>query len=117
MTIKYKNKRGVEFTVDVFIKVGKVECCIKVTATKDAYVSTSSFIIPYGYLEVIIPFDFNGTEQEITNAIKAVFHTTKHRDIRAEELVDAMDIVMSENENLIGMQIIEPHRITSKTSV
>ncbi|QEL50696.1 betaC1 protein [Cotton leaf curl Gezira betasatellite] len=117
MTIRYKNTRGVEFRIDVLIVNERIHCKVQVTATKQAYLSTSTFIVPYSFLEVIIPFDFNGTENSIAHAFQSLFHGTEHKDVRGEDLVDAVDLVMAENENLMGMEIIEPHRIITRTSV
>ncbi|ALO02613.1 BC1 [Chayote yellow mosaic Benin betasatellite] len=117
MTIKYKNNKGVTFIVNVYVQEARINCKIQMTANKEAYVSSTTYDIPYSFEEVIIPFDFNGTEEQIANAIKQIFNGINYREMRHEDIVDAIDMVMAENENMIGMQIIEPHRIKTKTSV
>ncbi|CBX51427.1 beta C1 protein [Ageratum leaf curl Buea betasatellite] len=117
MTIKYKNNKGVTFVINVYVQGERINCKIQVTATKEAYMSYTTYQIPYSFEEVIIPFDFNGTEEQIANAIKLIFNELNYRELRHEDIVEAIDMVMAENENIFNMQIIEPHRIKTKTSV
>ncbi|ADQ92354.1 BetaC1 gene product [Tomato leaf curl Togo betasatellite-[Togo:2006]] len=117
MTITYKNNRGVTFKINVYLQEARINCDIQVTANKEAYVSTSTYNIPYSFEEVIIPFDFNGTEEQIANAIAQIFNGLHYREMRQEDIVEAIDMIMAENENVLGIQIIEPHRVKIKISV
>ncbi|AMB51338.1 beta C1 [Tomato leaf curl Togo betasatellite-[Togo:2006]] len=117
MTITYKNNRGVTFTINVYLEEGRINCKLQVTANKEAYVSTSKYHIPYSFEEVIIPFDFNGTEEQIANAIAQISNGLHYREMRQEDIVEAIDMVMAENENVIGIHIIEPHHVTTRFSV
>nr|CAQ63452.1 replication association protein [Ageratum yellow leaf curl betasatellite]CAX68215.1 putative C1 protein [Ageratum leaf curl Cameroon betasatellite]CAX68216.1 putative C1 protein [Ageratum leaf curl Cameroon betasatellite]CAX68217.1 putative C1 protein [Ageratum leaf curl Cameroon betasatellite] len=117
MTIKYKNNKGVTFVVNVYLQEERINCKIRMTANKEAYVSSTTYDIPYSFEEVIIPFDFNGTEEQIANTIKIIFNELNYREMKHEDIVEAIDMIMAENENIFNMQIIEPHRVNTKTSV
>ncbi|AMB51339.1 beta C1 [Tomato leaf curl Togo betasatellite-[Togo:2006]] len=116
MTITYKNNRGVTFKIDVYLQEERINCKLQVTATKEAYVGYSTYTIPYSFEEVIIPFDFNGTEEQIANAIAQLFNGLHYREMKQEDIVEAIDMIMAENENVIGIHIIEPHRVKLKFS-
>ncbi|ACK77819.1 betaC1 protein [Cotton leaf curl Gezira betasatellite - [okra:Niger]] len=117
MTITFRSTKGVHFRVDVFLKHDHIDCRIEVTATKEAYLRKSTFIIPYNFADVFIPFDFNGSEEEIMNGLKNMFKDTTHQMIKTEELVEVVDMIMAENLNVLGMELINHYRIINKSSV
>nr|AAL05304.1 unknown [Cotton leaf curl Gezira beta - [Sudan:Okra 43:1996]]AAL05305.1 unknown [Cotton leaf curl Gezira beta - [Sudan:Okra 44-2:96]]AAL91096.1 SatC1 [Cotton leaf curl Gezira betasatellite]ACP41025.1 SatC1 [Cotton leaf curl Gezira betasatellite] len=117
MTITFRSTKGVHFRVDVFLKDDHIECRIEVTATKEAYLRKSTFIIPYHFADVFIPFDFNGSEEEIMHGLRNMFKDFTHQMIRTEELVDVVDMVMAENVNVLGMDLLNHYRIINKSSV
>nr|WRW55972.1 putative beta C1 protein [Cotton leaf curl Gezira betasatellite] len=117
MTITFRNTKGVQFRVDVFLKQDHIDCRIEVTATKESYLRKSTFIIPYHFADVFIPFDFNGSEEEIMHGLRNMFKDSTHQMIKTEELVDVVDMVMAENANILGMDLFNHYRIINKSSV
>nr|UYS88332.1 BetaC1 [Cotton leaf curl Gezira betasatellite] len=117
MTITFRNTKGVQFRVDVFLKQDHIDCKIEVTATKESYLRKSTFFIPYHFADIFIPFDFNGSEEEIMNGLRNMFKDSTHQMIKTEELVDLVDMMMAENVNVLGMDLINHYRIINKSSV
>ncbi|AMK37723.1 beta C1 [Tomato leaf curl Sudan betasatellite] len=117
MTINYRNSKGVEFKIEVHLITETVRCIIRVATTREPNMMNRRFIIPYSYDQIIAPFDFNGTEEEIKTALINRYRDTGYSAIREEDIVEIVDMVIAENTGLHGLQIIELYQFRQNFGV
>ncbi|AIW65606.1 beta C1 [Cotton leaf curl Bangalore betasatellite 2] len=111
-------KQGVRFTVDVrLMEDMKIFIHMKVISTKAPTVIKYEGIVKYTYGELHVPFDFNGFEGTIIANFLFANNGTKIEEIDIEDIVQRLDILVLDNPDILGMDVIEPYIFNKKFSI
>ncbi|CAD65761.1 C1 protein [Ageratum yellow vein Sri Lanka betasatellite] len=118
MTIKYNNKKGMEFIVDVkLVQEDKISVQIQVLSTQSASLAKKTFMIPYGHAGIIPPFDFNSLEEGIINIIKIMYKETTIGEFKQEDMIEIVDILMMQEAPVIDINVADEYEVYSNVSV
>ncbi|ABR10669.1 beta C1 [Ludwigia leaf distortion betasatellite [India:Bahraich:Hibiscus:2006]] len=118
MTRSGTNKQGVRFTVDVRIMGNmKIFIHISLVSTKSPAISKYEGIVKYTYEAMHVPFDFNGFEGNIIANFIFAYNGAKIEEIDIEDIVQRVDIIVLENPEILGMDVIEPYVFHKKFTV
>nr|QCE30486.1 C1 protein [Synedrella yellow vein betasatellite] len=118
MTIKYNNKKGMEFIADVkLMKEDKISVQIQVFSTQSASLAKKTFMIPCGHAGIIPPFDFNSLEEGLTNIIKIMYKETTDRKFKKEDMIEIVDILMMQEAPVIDINVSDEYEVYSNVSV
>nr|CDM98978.2 betaC1 protein [Cotton leaf curl Multan betasatellite] len=118
MTRSGTNKQGVRFTVDVRIMQNmKIFIHMMLVSTKSPSVSKYEWIVKYTYEDMHVPFDFNGFEGNIIANFLFAYNGAKIEEIEIEDKIQRIDIIVLENPEILGMDVIEPYVFNKKFTV
>nr|UTQ10820.1 beta C1 [Cotton leaf curl Multan betasatellite] len=118
MTRSGTNKQGVRFTVDVRIMENmKIFIHFRLVSTKSPALIKYEGIVQYTYEDMHVPFDFNGFEGNIIANFLFANNWAKIEDIEIEDIVHRLDIIVLENPEIMGMDVIEPYVFNKKFNV
>ncbi|BAG12169.1 putative C1 protein [Eupatorium yellow vein mosaic betasatellite] len=105
MTITYNNGWGLKFTIDVRLQP-TLRVMVKVFSTNQPVMACFNCTIPYTYVEMVPPLDFNGTEEAIKNRLEIMYHDSNIFDFKEEEMLDTIDALMLERFNEMGIDTL-----------
>nr|CAJ85985.1 putative C1 protein [Malvastrum yellow vein Yunnan virus satellite DNA beta] len=118
MTRSGTNMQGVRFTVDVRIMDNmKIFIHIRLVSTKSPTLIKYEGIVKYTYGNMHVPFDFNGFEGNIIANFLFAYNGAKIQEIEIEDIVHRLDIIVLENPEILGMDVIEPYVFNKKFTV
>nr|CAJ85987.1 putative C1 protein [Malvastrum yellow vein Yunnan virus satellite DNA beta] len=118
MTRSGTNKQGVRFTVDVRIMDNmKIFIHMRLVSTKSPTLIKYEGIVKYTYGNMHVPFDFNGFEGNIIANFLFAYNGAKIQEIEIEDIVHRLDIIVLENPEILGMDVIEPYVFNKKFTV
>ncbi|ABC18315.1 C1 protein [Mesta yellow vein mosaic virus-associated DNA beta] len=118
MTRSGTNKQGVRFTVDVRIMEDmKIFIHMRLISTKSPALIKYEGIIKYTYGDIQVPFDFNGFEGNIIANFLFAYYGANIEEIELEDIVQRLDIIVLENPEILGMDVIEPYVFNKKFTV
>nr|ARE29897.1 c1 [Ludwigia leaf distortion betasatellite] len=118
MTRSGTNKQGVKFTVDVRIMDNmKIFIHITIASTKSPALIKYEGIVKYTYGDMHVPFDFNGFEGNIIANFLFANNGAKIEEIEIEDIVQRLDILVLENPDILGMDVIEPYVFNKKFTI
>nr|AGE12535.1 C1 protein [Malvastrum yellow vein Yunnan virus satellite DNA beta]AGE12538.1 C1 protein [Malvastrum yellow vein Yunnan virus satellite DNA beta] len=115
MTRSGTNMQGVRFTVDVRIMDNmKIFIHMRLVSTKSPTLIKYEEIVKYTYGNMHVPFDFNGFEGNIIANFLFAYNGAKIQEIEIEDIVHRLDIIVLENPEILGMDVIEPYVFNKK---
>ncbi|AYN61557.1 C1 [Cotton leaf curl Bangalore betasatellite 4] len=118
MTRSGINKEGVRFAVDVrLMEDMKIFIHMNIISTKTPAIIKYEGIVKYTYGGLHVPFDFNGFEGNIIANFLFANNGTKIEEIDIEDVVQRLDILVLENPDILGMDVIEPYVFNKKFTV
>nr|AGE12530.1 C1 protein [Malvastrum yellow vein Yunnan virus satellite DNA beta]AGE12531.1 C1 protein [Malvastrum yellow vein Yunnan virus satellite DNA beta]AGE12532.1 C1 protein [Malvastrum yellow vein Yunnan virus satellite DNA beta]AGE12537.1 C1 protein [Malvastrum yellow vein Yunnan virus satellite DNA beta] len=118
MTRSGTNMQGVRFTVDVRIMDNmKIFIHMRLVSTKSPTLIKYEGIVKYTYGNMHVPFDFNGFEGNIIANFLFAYNGAKIQEIEIEDIVHRLDIIVLENPEILGMDVIEPYVFNKKFTV
>nr|ADB43270.1 C1 protein [Malvastrum yellow vein betasatellite]AFX60958.1 betaC1 protein [Malvastrum yellow vein betasatellite] len=118
MTRSGTNMQGVRFTVDVRIMDNmKIFIHMRLVSTKSPTLIKYEGIVKYTYGNMHVPFDFNGFEGNIIANFLFAYNGAKIQEIEIEDIVHRLDIIVLENQEILGMDVIEPYVFNKKFTV
>nr|AIW65616.1 C1 protein [Cotton leaf curl Multan betasatellite] len=110
MTRSGTNKQGVRFTVDVRIMEDmKIFIHMRLVSTKSSAIIKYEGIVKYTYGDMHVPFDFNGFEGNIIANFLFANNGAKIDEIEIEDIIQRLDILVLENPDILGINVIEPY--------
>nr|APR74600.1 betaC1 [Tomato leaf curl betasatellite] len=118
MTIKYKNKRGMEFIINVRLKEDtSIIVDIKVFSTGFPVLATKQFMIPYGHSGIIPPFNFNALEEGIRNIIDLMYKESTIQEFKQEDMVQTIDLLMMHEAPVVDIDVMDEYDVCTNSSV
>nr|AGE12529.1 C1 protein [Malvastrum yellow vein Yunnan virus satellite DNA beta] len=118
MTRSGTNMQGVRFTVDVRIMDNmKIFIHMRLVSTKSPTLIKYEGIVKYTYGNMHVPFDFNGFEGNIIANFLFAYNGAKIQEIEIEDIVHRLDIIVLENPEILGMDVIEPYVFNKEFTV
>ncbi|ABX90073.1 beta c1 protein [Malachra yellow vein mosaic virus-associated satellite DNA beta] len=118
MTRSGTTKEAVRFTVDVRIMENmKIFIHMSLVSTKSPAIIKYEGIVKYTYGDMHVPFDFNGFEGNIIANFLFAYNGAKIQEIEIEDIVQRLDIIVLENPEILGMDVIEPYVFNKKFTV
>nr|QMU92348.1 beta C1 [Papaya leaf curl betasatellite]QMU92349.1 beta C1 [Papaya leaf curl betasatellite] len=118
MTIKYNNKRGMEFTIDVKINEdNSILVQIELFSTQSPALAKKTFMIPYGHDGIIPPFNFNALEEGIQNLLQIMYKDSDIGEFRQEDMVETIDLLMMEEAPLVDIRIGDEYDVCTNVCV
>ncbi|ANV28028.1 betaC1 protein [Betasatellite solanisecundi] len=118
MTIKYNNKRGMEFTIDVKSKKdNSILVQIELFSTKSPTLARRPFMIPYGHDGIIPPFDFNALEEGIRVMKDLMYKNSDIKEFEQEDMVETIDLLMMEEAPLVDIYVRDEYDVCTNSSV
>nr|ARR96969.1 betaC1 [Cotton leaf curl Multan betasatellite] len=118
MTTSGTNKKGVRFIVDVRIMENmKIFIHMRILSTKSPSLINYEGIIQYRYEDIHVPFDFNGFEGSIIANFLFAYNEAKIEEFEIEDIVHRLDILVLENPELLGINVMEPYVFNKKFTV
>ncbi|ACB46960.1 C1 protein [Ludwigia leaf distortion betasatellite [India:Amadalavalasa:Hibiscus:2007]] len=118
MTRSGTNKQGVRFTVDVrLMEDMKIFIHMRIVSTRTPAIIKYEGIVKYTYGDMQVPFDFNGFEGNIIANFLFANNEAKIEEIDIEDIVQRLDILVLENPEILGMDVIEPYVFNKKFTV
>nr|AFB81475.1 beta C1 protein [Cotton leaf curl Multan betasatellite] len=118
MTTSGTNKKEIRFIVDVRIMENmKIFIHMRILSTIFPSLIKSVWIIQYTYEDIHVPFDFNGFEESIIANFLFAYNEAKIEEIEIEDIVQRLDILVLENPEILGMDVIEPYIFNKKFTV
>ncbi|AYF57946.1 C1 protein [Tomato leaf curl Joydebpur betasatellite 2] len=107
MTIKYDNRNGMEFTVNVKLTNDtSIMVHVDLTSTRSPALAKAKFRIPYGHHGFIGPFDFNSIEEGICHLLKLIYKDSTIREFRREDMVESIDMLMMTEAPVVNIDVI-----------
>nr|CVH56964.1 betaC1 protein [Tomato leaf curl betasatellite] len=118
MTIKYNNKKGMEFTIDVKINEdNSILVQIELFSTQSPALAKKTFMIPYGHDGIIPPFDFNALEEGILCTRILMYKDSDIKEFRQEDMVETIDLLMMEEAPLVDIRIGDEYDVRTNVCV
>ncbi|CAJ19258.1 c1 protein [Sida leaf curl virus-associated DNA beta] len=118
MTIKYSNKKGMKFNIDVRLKEDdSILVQIRLFSTRSQALTRRDIHIPYAYGRIIAPFDFNSLEEGIKNIIDSMYRDSGINEFRQEDLVEAVDILMIQQAPVEDIDLVIGYDVYTHSSV
>nr|WLD18003.1 beta C1 protein [Papaya leaf curl betasatellite] len=118
MTIKYNNKKGMEFTIDVKIKEdNSILVQIELFSTKSPALAKKTFMIPYGHDGIIPPFDLRSKEEGIQNLMQIMYKDSDIGEFRQEDMVETIDLLMMVEAPLVDIRIGDEYDVCTNVCV
>nr|WNV36337.1 C1 protein [Tobacco curly shoot betasatellite] len=118
MTIKYNNKKGMEFIIDVKLKEdNSIVVQIELISTKSPALAKKVYMIPYGHSGIIPPFNFNNLEEGIRNLLCIMYEESTIKDFKQEDMVETIDILMMQEAAVEDIEIDNEYDIGTIASI
>ncbi|CDR55244.1 betaC1 protein [Mirabilis leaf curl betasatellite] len=118
MTIKYDNKRGMEFTVNVRLKNdNSIIVQIDLVSTRSPALAKAKFLIPYGHHGFTGPFDFNSLEERICHLLKITYEDSTIGEFRKEGMVETIDILMMHDAPVFDINVHDLYDVYTNACV
>nr|AWK59995.1 C1 protein [Kenaf leaf curl betasatellite] len=118
MTRSGTNKQGVRFIVDVRIMEDmKIFIHMRLVSIKSPSLSKYEGIVKYTYEDMHVPFDFNGFKENIIANFLFAYNGANIEEIEIEDIVQKIDILVLQNPEILGMDVIEPYVFNKKFTV
>nr|ADB43265.1 C1 protein [Tomato yellow leaf curl Thailand betasatellite]ADB43266.1 C1 protein [Tomato yellow leaf curl Thailand betasatellite]ADB43267.1 C1 protein [Tomato yellow leaf curl Thailand betasatellite]APZ75436.1 C1 [Tomato yellow leaf curl Thailand betasatellite] len=118
MTIKYKNKKGMEFIINVRLKEdSSILVHIRLFSTGSPVLATKQFMIPYGHSGIIPPFNFNALEEGIRNMIDLMYKESTVREFKQEHLVEIIDLVIMNEAPVVDIDVMDEYDVYTNSAV
>nr|CAD13346.1 putative C1 protein [Tobacco curly shoot betasatellite] len=118
MTIKYNNKKGMEFIVDVKLKEeNSIVVQIELISTKSPALAKRRYTIPYGHSGIMQPFNFNNLEEGIRNLLRIMYNESTIRNFKQEDMVQTIDILMMQEAAVDDIDVAEGYDIGTIANV
>ncbi|AHM27302.1 beta C1 protein [Betasatellite andrographis] len=113
MTITYKNKRGMEFIIDVMLRGdNSIIVQIELISTRSPALLRRKTRIPYSHTGVMIPFNFNELEEGIGNTLDLMYQESPIQDFKQEDMVEAIDILLMHEAHVLGLDVDENYVVS-----
>nr|ARE29905.1 C1 [Ludwigia leaf distortion betasatellite] len=117
-TKRNKQARSQVHKSDVRIMEGmKLFIHMKLVSTKTPTLIKYEGIVKYTYGNMHIPFDFNGFEGNIIANFLFANNGANIEEIEIEDIVERLDILVLQNPEIQGMDVIEPYVFNKKFTV
>ncbi|ABG26125.1 C1 protein [Lindernia anagallis yellow vein betasatellite] len=106
MTIRYQTSKNIHFTIDVHLK-NRVTVTIRLIYTRSPVMTAITYNIPYTAEENIPPpiitSERDGAEDHIHHILYAIYDDVDIKDFKPEMMLDAVDIMMMDRFDHIGI--------------
>nr|AGO64143.1 beta C1 protein [Honeysuckle yellow vein mosaic betasatellite]APC93974.1 beta C1 protein [Tomato leaf curl betasatellite] len=116
MTIVYNNGNGIKFIIDVrlqqFIRVQ-----VQVYSTNQPVLTGIRCNIPYTYVQMVPPFDFNGTEELVRDTLELMYDDSDISNFKQEEMIDSIDMVMMHWLSDMGVDTVDRYVVRNTYTV
>nr|QID21124.1 beta C1 [Tomato leaf curl betasatellite] len=110
MTIVYNNGNGIKFIIDVrlqqFIRVQ-----VQVYSTNQPVLTGIRCNIPYTYVQMVPPFDFNGTEELVRDRKGLMYVNSDISNFKQEEMIETIDILMMHWLSDMGVDTVDLYSV------
>nr|AYM55044.1 C1 protein [Cotton leaf curl Multan betasatellite] len=118
MTTSGTNKKGVRFIVDVRImEKMKIFIHMRILSTKSPSLIKYEGIIQYRYENIHVSFDFNALKGTIQTNFLFPYNEGKKKEFEIEDIVHRLDVLVLENPELLGINVMEPYVFNKKFTV
>nr|QBY26606.1 beta C1 protein [Tomato leaf curl betasatellite] len=118
MPIKYNNRKGMEFTIDVRIKDdNSILVQIGLCSTRSPAMAKKKFLFTYGHDGIIPPLDFNNIEEGIHNMLRITYKDFHVREFRQEDMIEATDILMMQEAPVVDIRIWDEYDVCTNVCV
>ncbi|ABG26126.1 C1 protein [Betasatellite alternantherae] len=118
MTIKYNNKKGMEFIINVKLKEdNSIVVQIELISTKSPALAKKIYTISYAHSGIIPPFNFNNLEEGIRNLLRIMYKESTIRDFKQEDMVQTIDILMMQEAAVEDIEIEDEYGIGTIASI
>nr|AYM55042.1 C1 protein [Cotton leaf curl Multan betasatellite] len=118
MTTSGTNKKGVRFIVDVRIMENmKIFIHMRILSTKSPSLIKYEGITQYRYEKIHVSFDFNAFEGSIIANFLFAYNGGRIEEFEIEDIVHRPDILVLENPELLGINVMEPYVFSKKFTV
>ncbi|AWN08351.1 beta C1 [Tomato leaf curl Yunnan betasatellite] len=118
MTIKYNNKNGLEFTIDVRLEEHTSFIVqVKIWSTRAPALAKKKFMIPYRHNGIVAPVDFNSLEEGIKHCIKIMYKNSTIWEFKQEDMIDVIDMLMMEEAPVEDMDVGDEYDVIIGSSV
>ncbi|BAF64265.1 putative betaC1 protein [Honeysuckle yellow vein mosaic disease associated satellite DNA beta] len=116
MTITYDNGKGIKFIVDVRLHQ-IIRVLVKVYSTNQPVLTGFKCDIPYTYAHMVLPFDFNGTEELIRDTLELMYDGSEFSNFKQEEMIDSIDMVMMHSLTHMGVDTVDRYDVRSSYTI
>nr|CAQ35107.1 betaC1 protein [Tomato leaf curl China betasatellite] len=118
MTIKYNNKRGLEFKIDVKLEADTSFLVqVELSSTRSPALAKKKFMIPYRHQGLIPPIDFNSLEEGIKHCLKIMYKHSNIWEFRQEDMVQVIDIIMMEEAPVEDIDVGDEYDVFMNSDV
>nr|WIF26956.1 C1 protein [Tomato yellow leaf curl China betasatellite] len=118
MTIKYNNKKGLEFKIDVKLEEDTSFIVhVELSSTRSPALAKKKFIIPYTHEGIIPPVDFNSLEEGIKHCLKIMYKESTIWEFRQEDMVQVIDIIMMEEAPVEDIHVGDEYDVSINSDV
>ncbi|BAF75929.1 betaC1 protein [Tomato yellow dwarf disease associated satellite DNA beta-[Kochi]] len=116
MTITYNNGKGIKFIVDVRLHQ-LLKVIVQVYSTNKPVLTGFKCHIPYTYVQMVPPFDFNGAEELIRETLELMYEDSDISNFKQEEMIDSIDMVMMHWLGHMGVDTVDRYTIRCRNTV
>nr|BAC55600.1 C1 [Tomato leaf curl deltasatellite] len=118
MTISYSNNKGISFIIQVRLSSEiQITVELEMFSTRSPALVKHKFSIPYGHNGIIPPFNFNALEEGIKNLLRIMYKDSSIEEIKAEDMVEIMDMMMQQEAPVIDIQVNDEYRVYKHVTV
>uniref|UniRef100_A0AAU8MH51 Beta C1 n=1 Tax=Tomato leaf curl Lucknow betasatellite TaxID=2846463 RepID=A0AAU8MH51_9VIRU len=118
MTIKYVNRNGLLFIINVRLKGDdSIKVHIQLTSTRSPALVKKKFIIPYGHAGLIPPFDFNKKEEGIRNILTIMYRDSTFDEFSHEEMTELVDMLIMNEAPVVDIQVFDEYDVCTNVCV
>ncbi|BAD23958.1 putative C1 protein [Honeysuckle yellow vein mosaic betasatellite] len=110
MTITYNNGRGIKFIIDVRLHQ-IIRVIVQVYSTNQPVLTGFKCNIPYTYVQMVPPFDFNGGRGAYQGHTGIWYDRSDISNFKQEEMIDSIDMVMMHWLSDMGVDTVEKYSI------
>ncbi|BAF49382.1 C1 protein [Honeysuckle yellow vein beta-[Japan:Masuda:2003]] len=110
MTITYNNGRGIKFIIDVRPHQ-VIRVIVQVYSTNQPVLTGFKCDIPYTYVQMVPPFDFNGVEELIRDTLELMYDMSGISNFKQEEMIDSIDMVMMHWLSDMGVDTLDRYSV------
>nr|ADG01895.1 BetaC1 [Tomato leaf curl Bangalore virus DNA beta] len=118
MTIKYVNRNGLVFIINVRLKGDdSIKVHIQLTSTRSPALVKRKFVIPYGHNGLILPFDFNNLEEGIRNILTIMYRDTTFDEFKHEDMTELIDMLIMTEAPVVDIQVFDEYDVCTNVCV